>query len=121
MKLTKLFENVELQTFSKYITNKYDVRTFFLTSHGGDIELNSLIIAKENQKEGIGSDVMKELVRYADSKGKRVILSVGVRDGIHGTTSRSRLVKFYKRFGFKENKGSKKDFSVSAGMIRDPK
>jgi len=121
MKLNLLFENVEYKAFSKYITKKYNVRTFFINQSGNDIELNSIIIAKENQKEGIGSDVMKELIKFADSKGKRIILGVGVKDSIHGTTSRSRLVKFYKRFGFKENKGRKKDFSVSAGMIRNPK
>lgn len=118
MKLHSLFENAEYNSFNKYILNKYDLRAFHVYLSGDDIKLDSLIVAKEDQKEGIGSKVMTELIKFADHKGKRIILDVGVKDKHHGTTSRSRLVKFYKKFGFKENKGSKKDFSISAGMIR---
>jgi hypothetical protein len=64
---------------------------------------------------------MRELADLADDLGKRVTLSPAVRDDHMGTTSRSRLVDFYKRFGFVENKGRKKDFAVSDSMYRDPK
>lgn len=121
MKLHSLFENIEYNAFNKYIQKKYGVRAFWIIESGDDIELNSIIVAKEDQKKGTGTEIMNELIRFADAKHKRITLSVGVKDDIHGTTSRSRLVKFYKRFGFKENKGSKKDFTVSAGMIRSPR
>lgn len=121
MKLQSLFENTEYNAFIRYIMNKYTLRAFHIYEDGDDINLNSIIISKENQKEGIGSEVMQELVRFADSKGKRIILSVGVKDGAHGTTSRGRLVKFYKRFNFVENKGRNKDFTLMGGMYRLPR
>ena len=37
-----------------------------------------------------------------------------------GATSILRLKKFYKRFGFVENKGRNKDFQLSCGMYRKP-
>jgi len=45
-------------------------------------------------------------------------LSTAQRDPHHGTTSSARLKKFYKRFGFRENKGRRYDAAVSDNMIR---
>jgi hypothetical protein len=45
-------------------------------------------------------------------------LSTAQRDPHHGTTSSSRLKRFYKRFGFVENKGRSYDPSISDNMIR---
>ena len=36
-------------------------------------------------------------------------------------TSQARLKKFYKKFGFVENKGRNKDFEISELMYREPK
>jgi len=66
------------------------------------------------------TQIMQELVNYADQIGKRFELSPGQKDPFHGTTSRGRLVNFYKRFGFIENKGRHKDFTTSRGMYRKP-
>ncbi len=63
---------------------------------------------------------MRDIVDYADATGKRVVLTPGQKDDRHGTTSRSRLVTFYKRFGFVENKGRAKDFTISESMYREP-
>ena len=105
--------------FMDYINSKYPMKSFSLHDYSEDtIKLSSIIV--DNKKHGIGSSVMNELIHYADSMNKCIILDVGVKDDYHGTTSRNRLVKFYKRFGFYENKGRNKDFSISAGMIRDP-
>jgi len=83
-----------------------------------DIKLNMISVPKENRKQGIGSQVMNDLTEYADSVGKRIILTTGVRDPHMGTTSGARLKKFYKQFGFVENKGRNKDFTISASMYR---
>ena len=82
----------------------------------GDIHLASVIVSKGNRQQGIGSEFMADLVAYADANGKRVVLSPGQPDDRHGTTSRARLVRFYKRFGFIENKGRNKDYQISEGM-----
>jgi GNAT superfamily N-acetyltransferase len=84
------------------------------------IILDSLIVPKEIRKQGIGSTIMQELTNYADSINKRIELSPGMKDPYQGTTSRNRLVNFYKRFDFKENKGRNKDYSMTHTMYRNP-
>ncbi|AUZ94875.1 hypothetical protein FDI40_gp063 [Agrobacterium phage Atu_ph07] len=68
--------------------------------------------------EGTGSILMKYICAYADQNNKIVLLTP---EKIQGTTSVSRLIDFYKRFGFVVNKGKDKDFSISYGMYRLPK
>jgi len=86
----------------------------------GNIKLNSIIIDKEARGQGVGSDVMEQIISYADKEGKQVQLTPALKDDYQGTTSQSRLKKFYKRFGFVENKGRNKDFSISELMYRNP-
>lgn len=119
----RLFEVItpDLQQFTDMLRSKYDLQDLWLHDSGGDLKLDSIRVAKDTRKQGIGSAVMQEITRYADQNGLRVILTAGQKDDGHGTTSHSRLVKFYKRFGFKQNKGRHKDYTVSAGMIRDPR
>ena len=90
---------------------KDKVDTLFISERGNDITLSSLIVGKANRASGIGTAVMRDLVAYADANGKRILLSPGVKDD---------KVRFYKRFGFAENKGRNKDFTVSEGMVRNP-
>ena len=98
-----------LQSFNVFLSNK------------GDIKLDQIIVPKDKRKTGIGTQALEELVAFADSVGRRVTLTPATKDDAHGTTSRARLIKFYKRFGFIENKGRNKDFAISDGMYRDPK
>jgi hypothetical protein len=63
---------------------------------------------------------MQDLIAFADQAGRRITLSPAQKGDPNGTTSRSRLVAFYKRLGFKENKGRSKDFTTSAAMVREP-
>lgn len=82
----------------------------------GDIVTISMLKADEKGK-GAGTAVMNEVVAWADANGKTLALTP---EKLEGTTSKSRLVDFYKRFGFKENKGRNKDFSTKEAMIREP-
>jgi len=72
---------------------------------------------------GAGTAAMQDLVNYADKNGQLIYLSVAEKDRSTGTTSKSRLKKFYKRFGFVDNRGRNKDFSLSryADMYRMPR
>ena len=81
----------------------------------GDIELS--MIEALRRGEGSGSKAMEELVALADNSGKRITLTP---DMMPGTTSTARLKKFYRRFGFKPNKGRNADHSISDSFIRDP-
>ncbi|MCP5018866.1 MAG: GNAT family N-acetyltransferase [Ketobacter sp.] len=110
-------ENVK--ELSEKIKDKYGI-DFHAYERGDNITLNMIEVPKGNRKQGIGSDAINDLVEYADASGKRIKLTPGLKDDRHGTTSRNRLVKFYKRFGFVENKGRNKDFTISEGMFRDP-
>lgn len=128
MKIVDLFEIVARPTpeqtnaWAKSIKLKYGLESFDLWQYpGGDLKLNTLIVPKGIRKEGLGTKAMEELSRYADAHGFRLILSVAGHDDQMGTTSRARLIRFYKRFGFVENKGRNKDFTVSVSMIRKPK
>jgi hypothetical protein len=62
---------------------------------------------------------MEALCAFADRHGLRIIVSPADKND-DGTTSRARLVRFYKRFGFVENRGRRKDFRISEGMYREP-
>lgn len=112
----------EVRAFASGVEQRLGLKDFdvFLSNYG-DIVLNNLIVPKEAQKGGLGTQALEALCAFADQHQRRVILTPGLRDDRHGTTSRARLVRFYKRFGFKENSGRNKDFSISHGMIRDPR
>ncbi len=117
-------ESPELHRLAQELEDKYELEDLWLYSLGDSnpntIKLDSIRVSKDARKQGVGSAVMQEITDFADARGLRIVLTPGQKDDGHGTTSRSRLVKFYKRFGFKENKGRNKDFTISAGMIRDP-
>lgn len=96
------------------------VKTISLFESKGDLKLDTIIIDKDKRKSGIGSQVMNLITDYADRNGLRIKLTPAIADDLQGTTSRKRLVNFYKRFGFVENKGRNKDFEISEGMYREP-
>ena len=94
--------------------------TLYVFEHIDKIILDSLIVPKEIRKQGIGTQIMQELVNYSNKIGKRLELSPGQKDDYQGTTSKRRLVNFYKRFGLIENKGRNKDFTTNKTMYREP-
>lgn len=111
---------MNLDDFSKNIKEKYNLKEFRLYSNQyGDIVLD--MIAANEKKQGNGSAAMTELINLADKYNKRILLTTALKDDKWGTTSKNRLINFYKRFGFVENKGRNKDFSTMHNMIRIPK
>ena len=113
-------KQIAIQAFANQIKQQYNLQQFNLwLTQRGDLKLNDIIVRKENRKQGIGSQVIKALCTFADKYKLRIIVSPGVKDTAYGVTSRSRLVRFYKRFGFIENKG--KDFTISESMFRLPR
>lgn len=111
----------QVDAWANGVQQRLGLKQFHVYASGqGDIVLNILIVPKDAQKGGLGTQAMEALCAFADAHGKRILLTPALPDDRHGTTSRARLVKFYKRFGFVENKGRNKDFSTSHGMIRMP-
>jgi hypothetical protein len=61
---------------------------------------------------------MRELCDFADRHGVEIRLTPSSK-GDHGaTTSRGRLIRFYKRFGFVEEKRRPGDFTPVPMMVR---
>jgi 8-oxo-dGTP pyrophosphatase MutT (NUDIX family) len=127
----KLLENNEVSQiitdFEEKINNEYKNIIFDIYYNKGTkfsgsyIKVNNIIIPKENRQNGVGTSILQRLISLADSLNITIYLEPAQKDPHHGTTSRSRLIRFYKRLGFVENKGRNKDFSFFGGMIKKPK
>jgi hypothetical protein len=81
------------------------------------IRLNKISVPKEERGEGKAVEAMGNLIDVADKNGETISLSPTSEFG----SSKTRLIKFYKKFGFVENKGKNKDYAISDTMYREPK
>jgi len=79
--------------------------------------LSKIALPKEERGFGIGTQVMRRLIDIADSEGKMIALTPDTTFG----GSKSRLIQFYKRFGFVPNKGRNKTFDFRETMVRYPR
>lgn len=107
-----------IQTTSKlsdHIEQKYGVQTY-LAERKDDLYLASIKTPEDMRGQGFGTSAMNGIVKYADSVGKRIALTPSSDFG----GSLPRLKEFYKRFGFIENKGKNKDYSISETFYREP-
>lgn len=86
-------------------------------SRPNTVTLSRIIVPEAQRGQGIGTKAMQDLVAYADANGQRIALSPSTD---FGGSSVGRLRDFYKRFGFKDNAGRSRDFSISESMIREP-
>lgn len=111
-----------IESFTERVKNELGLKAFHVFENSsGNIELSNIIVNKADQGKGKGTEALNQLVKYADEQGKTIVLSPGLPNDNHGTTSRARLVKFYKRFGFVESKGRNVDYAIGAGkMYREP-
>ena len=121
-KILKINENFrnwlqENTSFIKELKEKYknSFKTINIYEYNNKISID-LIIAKE-QNSGEGTKLMKDICEYADKTKKIIILSPSDEFG----GNKKRLIEFYKRFGFVENKGKDKDFEIFESMYRLPK
>jgi GNAT superfamily N-acetyltransferase len=110
-----------LRAWSEGVERDLGLEALDVYPSGDDLELSLLKVPRGVRRSGRGTAAMQRLVALADARGKRLVLTPALRDPHAGTTSRARLVKFYKRFGFVENKGRRKDFTTSAAMYREPR
>jgi predicted GNAT family N-acyltransferase len=84
---------------------------------GKSIKLARIVIKDEFRGSGVGSDIMSDLINYADNNKKVITLTPSSDFG----GNKNRLIQFYKRFGFKPNKGVHKSYEYMDVMIRWPK
>ena len=123
-KLLKINENINFREYLKENTNfinsikkkyKEDFSKINIYEFEDKISID-LIVAKE-KNTGAGSKLMKDICDYADTGNKIIILSPSDEFG----GNKKRLIDFYKRFGFVENKGKNKEFSIFESMYRLPR
>ncbi len=126
MKLRTLLENnnPNIGAFANSLKQKYEdlLDLDLYQDQEGHLELSRIQVKPGARNQGTGAAVMKELVNFADQNGLLIWMSVADKNKEMGTTSRNRLLKFYRQFGFKKNMGRHKRFDLSmyATMYRDP-
>jgi GNAT superfamily N-acetyltransferase len=81
------------------------------------LTLSRVIVPENSRESGIGTKFMNSLIKKADKLGYKIILTPSKDFG----GNKNRLIEFYKRFGFINNKGSNRDFSHKEDMYRLPK
>ena len=81
------------------------------------VKKNCRDLERKTNEDGVGTSIMKELVTYADNNNQIIALTPSSDFG----GNKNRLIQFYKRFGFKHNKGVHKSFQFRDSMIRYPK
>lgn len=86
----------------------------FISERDGSIHLSKIVVPKDDRSTGKGTKAMQALIDYADRTGQRITLTPSGDFG----GNKKRLVQFYKRFGFVENKGKNKDFTTMESMFR---
>lgn len=111
-------KDVLKEKFVDTLREKYPSISINLSENEDSLTLDKIVIPVKERGQGLGAKVMNDITKYADENGKRVLLTPS-KD--YGGSSVARLVAFYKRFGFNENKGRNKDFSTRETMIREVK
>jgi GNAT superfamily N-acetyltransferase len=106
-------ENLEESLLAKH----KGLKTLFLSESKGVLSVDMIEVASNERGKGVGSSVMNDIIKYADANNMEIRLNPAVKDDNIGTTSRNRLVKFYKSLGFIENKGRNIDFAKKAGTM----
>jgi ribosomal protein S18 acetylase RimI-like enzyme len=125
-RLFKLVYNklhAKVRRFEAHIKTSYEGVVFeLLVSHGPlmrkVIELTWIIV--NDRKQGIGTAIMRELCDFADRNAAEISLKPASKGDYAATTSRGRLVRFYKRFGFVVEKAKPAEFMIIPKMIRQP-
>lgn len=114
----KIWKNLKEETQKGYVLqdleDKYDIK-LELYDNGQYLTLDKIEIPKDKRGQGIGSEIIKSILDYADSNNRPIYLTPS-KD--LGATSVDRLEKFYKKFGFKNKDRS--DFSSRDRMVRLP-
>jgi len=106
-------DNLFTEGIESTLSNKYniDLDVYEYPTH---IELKRIVVPEDSRGMGIGTKVLEELIKYSQSVGKPIFTTPSSSFG----GSKSRLVQFYKSFGFKPNSGPNRDFSSKESMVR---
>ena len=109
-----------VEEFGEQVLQKHGLADLEIYEVGDDVKISMIAVPKDKQGQGIGSAAMRDIVDFADQHGKRLILTPGPIESRWGQTSTASQKRFYKKFGFIENKGDDKDFRIKDSMYRAP-
>jgi GNAT superfamily N-acetyltransferase len=103
----------------KYLEDKYKSELIGLDIYedSKSIKLSRIVINPDFRDKGVGTSLLNDLINYADKTKKIVTLTPSSDFG----GNKNRLVQFYKKFGFKMNKGVHKSYEYMDTMIRWPR
>ena len=95
---------------------KNEIEKLFIFEKPESMELSVLRVKHGYRDQGVGKNIMKKLIDYADKNNKIIHLTPSDTWG----SSIIRLKKYYKSFGFVMNKGKNKNYLYNDTMIRYP-
>jgi GNAT superfamily N-acetyltransferase len=113
----------KVQKFEAHIRKGYESVFFeLMVTHnflvGNVIDLTWIIV--QDRKQGIGTAIMRELCEFADRHAVEIRLTPASKGDHAATTSRARLIRFYKRFGFAIEKRKAGENTGIPALIRKP-
>lgn len=91
-----------------------------LTERAGIITLHNIEVRASQRGRSRGSAFLEALTRYADETGQRIGLTPDPTAKEGSRATEPGLRKWYRRFGFVDNKGRGRDFEISESMVREP-
>jgi DNA-directed RNA polymerase subunit RPC12/RpoP len=100
------------------LRNKYEecLKGLDIYENKSSLVVPRIVVKEECRGNNIGTSIMNDIIAYADSNKQIVALTPSSDFG----GNKNRLIQFYKRFGFKHNKGQYKSFEFRETMIRYP-
>ncbi len=108
---------VKPESAKDLLKTKYPDVDISVYEKDGEINLSKIIVPKSDRNLGVGTKAMNDLIKYADDTNQKITLTPTADYG----GNKNKLIDFYKRFDFVENKGKNKDFSTRELMYRSPK
>ena len=110
-----------VRRFEVHIRGTYPDVAFDLTATrgmlaAGVIELTRIVVPE--RKRGIGTAIVREVCEFADRHALDIRLTPASKGDYTATTSRGRLVRFYKRFGFVVENARPGGFNPVPAMLR---
>tara|TARA_R100000781_G_scaffold73051_2_gene45652 strand:- start:1388 stop:3070 length:1683 start_codon:yes stop_codon:yes gene_type:complete len=105
------------KTLLKGLIQKYPNVDLDVYETDKGLTLSKIVLPKENRNKGVGSKILEDLTSYADKNN----LTIGVTPDSAFGGNKDKLKNFYKKFGFRNNKGINKDFTFRETMVRQPK
>lgn len=109
----------QAHTLGSHLEAKHGVRMELSGGAKDDsyVTLHRIEVPTEQRGSGVGKAAMRDLVEEADRHGWKLDLTPAGDFG--GNVSK--LKRFYKEFGFVENKGRNKDYGTKETFLRAPK